>query len=122
MTIPYLQCAYYTAATCRSCSLLREPDPLGHKERYVQNLLLSKIPATTEIAPLWIPKQIFPSRTKIKFSVSGDISNPIIGLVDKNFRGIELHNCPLHQRALNDLLPAIRDLLIEQKVPPYQIV
>jgi 23S rRNA (uracil747-C5)-methyltransferase len=77
------------------------------------------------------PPRFFPSvessqtefRNKAKFSVSGTIENPTIGLLDQENldQGKELLDCPLHVFEINSALPAIKEFITLAQLSPYQV-
>ena len=62
-------------------------------------------------------------RNKAKFSITGTIDHPIIGLTGENELdlGREITNCPLHHQEINDLLKALPAFIQLALLQPYQI-
>lgn len=119
-----LQCDYFNAYACRSCSLLdRSLEDIAQlKYASLVELLLKECTLKPEqIDRLVSPKQFFPSRAKAKLSVSGSVANPIIGLIDENFAGKELLNCPLHLPVLNEIANFIHASIPSSGLTPYDI-
>lgn len=118
-----LTCSYFNDHRCRSCSLLSseqsERNPL--KINKLLSTTSSILEPETEILDLFQSQSIFPSRAKAKLSVSGDAKNPTIGLIDKDFNGIELLSCPLHLESINKLLADLKNIIITYKLTPYDI-
>lgn len=116
-----LSCNYYEQSRCRSCSLL----PLGnrraatHKVQSLELLLKERFPDVV-LNPLVQVQNPKHSRSKVKVSVTGDLSKPIIGILDRDLKGIELLHCPLHQAALNDILDFVRTGITAFKLYPYE--
>lgn len=120
-----LSCPYFERNSCRSCSLLElslEEISL-HKINALVEIVSQKAELSSEvIKPLVSPGQIFPSRAKAKLSVSGSVDRPIIGLIDLDYQGRELLNCPLHFPVLNTIAERICQLITKFKLTPYSIV
>lgn len=107
-------CSYFNESACRSCTRLgfdsRLPD--------LPNELLS---VGAHILPWVQSPRTFHYRTKARFSVSGTMQAPIIGILDKELRGVELLSCPVHRNILNAAVSDIKELLPECKIEPYDI-
>lgn len=116
-------CPYFDRGQCRSCSLLMHPagkrasSKLARFEEAARASLGHKV----VVAPLWQPPNIFPSRTKAKFSVSGNMKEPVIGLTDQKLQSTELLECPLHLQAINEVLPFVKNGIVTHRIPPYHI-
>ncbi len=54
-------------------------------------------------------------------SVSGTLESPCIGILNNELEGQELLDCPLHVPLVNRTLSAIRGLIAEFKLVPYDI-
>ena len=70
---------------------------------------------------LFVPSSAFSSRAKARLSVSGELSKPIIGLLDSDFSGIELMSCPLHFSYINDLILFLPEVISKFSLVPYDI-
>lgn len=117
------QCDYFDRNQCRSCSLLALPanQRTHHKSQKLETLVHETLSFAVPTKPLWEPKGIFPSRNKVKVSVSGTMKAPIIGLVDRSLQSTELLDCPLHLPQLNELLHFLKKIIPEYKLAPYHI-
>ena len=116
-------CHNYDSRRCRSCARLAYPPAerfAGKYERLVQTAR-DHFGAAVQVAPLWVPATVFPSRTKAKMSVSGPLDAPCLGIIDNQFQGQELLDCPLHLPIINRTLVAIRALIPKFKLFPYDI-
>lgn len=119
-----LNCYYFTNNLCRSCSQLTLLENLRVEDKLLsfRKLTTPLLTSTTEILTLRQPSTVFPSRSKAKLSVSGTLLNPIIGLLDKKFKGIELLNCPLHLPCINQLLQSLPQIIKDYQLKPYDIL
>ena len=116
-----LRCNYFDNDDCRSCSLLASSEPFSIEKK--RERLLSAF-AASRLGPQKIERCFqldwpFPSRAKAKFSVSGSMREPIIGLLDRSLKGIPLLACPLHYPVINRLCKALVKLLPEMRAVPY---
>ena len=119
-----LTCSYFNKYKCRSCSFL-EYDNLDEiitkKQALVSSLLKSINLDAVEISKLWSPKKHFNSRAKARLSVTGDVEHPVLGLVDKDFNGIELEKCPLHLEIINKIFQLLPRVISSNNLIPYNI-
>ena len=118
-----LQCDYFDAHRCRSCSLLELPVEKRRTSKYEAFVKLAKetLGNDTKVRELETPDSVFPSRGRAKLSVSGSIDEPVIGLLDENFDGIELCSCPLHFPEINEVLSGLPRFISEYRLPPYSV-
>ena len=116
-------CDNFNRGRCRSCPRLALPaaQQFAGKFAAFETTARQQLGATVEIAPLWIPASIFPSRTKAKMSVTGTVEAPCIGILDNLLQGQELLDCPLHVPLINRTLTEIATLIPEFKLFPYDI-
>jgi 23S rRNA (uracil747-C5)-methyltransferase len=118
-----LNCSYFINNRCRSCSLLSLAK--AERRQVKRNTFLSALSEVldkrTQILDILEPNPIFPSRAKAKLSVSGTNAEPVIGLLDSSFNGIELINCPLHFSAINSLLETLVGIVTKYKLTPYDV-
>jgi 23S rRNA (uracil747-C5)-methyltransferase len=112
------QCSYFKEKRCQSCRLLEND---GTYAKHVPELPSSLLEISTKINP-WVrcdnPEG---SRAKGRFSVSGTVSAPVIGILDKDLEGVELLHCPLHKSSINTLLSYIPRLITQYHIRPYSI-
>lgn len=111
-------CQFFTNHTCRSCDLL----DLSYEKSLIlkREGLLQLFPP--HLLKDFIPSdKFFASRNKAKMAVTGSLENPIIGLIDREFRGKELLSCPLHLPMINEILQEIKVLIPQFKILPYDI-
>lgn len=115
-------CSYFNQSICRSCDLLTLDylDQIQLKERTLRNAL-------TEISPVKLLDSVKSApmnfRNKAKLVVTGTVENPILGLWGESNldEGRELLECPLHVKAINEILPVLKEFITLSKLEPYQI-
>jgi 23S rRNA (uracil747-C5)-methyltransferase len=115
-------CSYYNKKICQTCQFI-ELDYL-EQVKHKEDQLKKSLSDFTEILPLHSitsPSQGF--RNKAKVSVTGTLSNPILGLAgEKNFdQGREILNCPLHHPRINEVLANLSPFITLAGLTPYQI-
>lgn len=115
-------CTYYNQGLCRSCDELETEYSVQIRKKEEK---LLKFMSGLRLPPLeeTVTSLLTQFRNKAKFSVTGTVSDPIIGLtgIEKLDEGRELLNCPLHLPEINDLLPAIKTFITLAHLVPYQI-
>ena len=115
-------CSYFNQSICKSCDLLTMdyPDQIQLKERTLRNAL-SELTSGTLLESVKSSPMNF--RNKAKLVVTGTVGNPILGLWGEGNldEGRELLECPLHVKAINRMLPAIKEFITLSKLEPYQI-
>jgi len=119
-----LNCPYFIANKCRSCSLLHlsnASEILSSKQTLINELLAQINSNQVQVSKLWSPKNLFHSRAKARLTVTGTKDKPILGLVDKDFNGIELERCPLHLKLINKVVLALPKIISELNLTPYNI-
>ncbi|MBC7290459.1 MAG: 23S rRNA (uracil(747)-C(5))-methyltransferase RlmC [Actinotalea sp.] len=115
-----MQCHYFDAALCRSCTLLPVPyaDQVAGKERHCR-ALLGDPPTLTWLPPVLSPESRF--RNKAKMVVAGTVERPTLGILDADGHGIDLRECGLHSPAVHAALPALAGLVTRAALTPYDV-
>lgn len=115
-----MQCHHFDANRCGSCTLIRTPytAQLNDKVAHAQGLLaqysgLKWLPATASAESHF--------RNKAKMVVTGTADAPVLGILDSEQQGIDLHDCPLYDQAMQELLEELRQFIITAKVAPYDL-
>lgn len=112
-----MDCSYYDAARCRSCTLLPipYPDQLRDKESHCRALL---------DAPDWEPTATGPGvgfRNKAKLVIGGDVQRPTLGILDQQRNGVDLRECGLHTQGLHDAIPVLGRFITRAGLSPYDV-
>ncbi|PJJ70884.1 23S rRNA (uracil747-C5)-methyltransferase [Diaminobutyricimonas aerilata] len=115
-----MQCSYFDAGLCRSCTLLEQPyeQQLAGKEARVRELL------APHPGIQWLPT--VPSaeggfRNKAKMMVGGTIAAPTLGLLDGRGRGIDLRGCAVCTPGIRAALPAVASFITAAGLEPYDV-
>ncbi len=115
-----MQCDYFDAGVCRSCSAMGVPyaRQLAAKQARVEDLLA----AFGALA--WEPPH--PSvesgfRTKSTMVVGGTRESPTLGILDPDGHGVDLSACGLLGPATAIAMPVLRDFIAEAGLRPYDV-
>jgi len=115
-----LDCAYWEAGRCRSCTLIETPyaRQLADKDAATR-ALLPMIPHAVWEAPQQSRPDHF--RNKAKLVVGGRPGSVTVGILDGRREGVDLRDCPLHEEGLHDAIHRTADILDELRLIPYDI-
>lgn len=113
-----MQCDHFDAHRCRSCTLLEVPyaRQLREKQEHVGALLPAGIAWAEPVAS---PQEGF--RNKAKMVVSGSISQPTLGILDRHQLGVDLRDCGLHLPGLQASLPVLAGFVTRAALTPYDV-
>ncbi|WP_432541540.1 23S rRNA (uracil(747)-C(5))-methyltransferase RlmC [Kineococcus sp. SYSU DK002] len=115
-----MQCSYYDAHACRSCTLIQVPypDQLRDKEERCAELLAGH--AGLE----WLPSVPSPQtgyRNKAKMVVGGTAEHPTFGILDGDGRGVDLRDCPVVAPGIRAVLPLLARFAVRAGLAPYDV-
>lgn len=116
-----MQCDYFDAARCRSCTLMGVPYAvqLADKQRHVSDVLASVTPGVT-----WLPAHAGPEagfRNKAKLVVGGSPGAVTVGILDRGGSGLDLRHCGLYEPGLAEMVPRVADVLDALGLEPYDV-
>lgn len=132
-----VDCSYFDAGLCRSCTLL--PVPMSARvesqQAEVAELLAPFWAAGEEVAPgesgaaqeeeqSWLPPVVGPEsgfRIKVKMVVAGTTEHPTLGILDEDGAGIDLTDCPLYPESIHTVIRTLPWLIKRAQVPPYNV-
>ena len=111
------RCHHFDAHRCRSCTLLgiARGQQLSDKEAHARTLV---------DAPVWLPTVAGADtrfRNKAKMAVGGTADAPTLGILDRDFAGIDLHDCGLHSDGLRAALGDITSWIRSAGLTPYDV-
>jgi 23S rRNA (uracil747-C5)-methyltransferase len=114
-----MQCAYFDAGVCRSCSLmgLDYELQLERKLAHCRSLL-------AEWSPVWLPAMLSREdrfRNKAKMVVGGTPGAPTLGILDVDRRGVDLEACGVLAPGLRAAFPAITAFIGLAGLVPYDV-
>ena len=116
-----MQCDYYDAGVCRSCTLMGEP--------YAAQLAGKQDAVAATLAP-WVapgcwsdaaPSRESGFRNKAKLVVGGRKGAPTVGILDAAGRGVDLRHCGLYEPGLHAAVLDLADRLPASGLTPYDI-
>ncbi|NKX49474.1 23S rRNA (uracil(747)-C(5))-methyltransferase, partial [Arthrobacter deserti] len=115
-----MQCTYFEAARCRSCTQITRPYARQHaaKQQHCRALL------ARHTALQWLPpveSAEWGFRNKAKMVVGGTARNPTIGNLDSEGRGVDLSACGLCAPGLQDCFPVLAEFIRQAGLTPYDV-
>ncbi|WP_432563768.1 23S rRNA (uracil(747)-C(5))-methyltransferase RlmC [Kineococcus sp. SYSU DK003] len=115
-----MQCSYYDAHQCRSCTLIQVPyaDQVRDKEERCAELL-GDHPGLQ-----WLPSVRSPEsgyRNKAKMVVGGTVRHPTFGILDAAGRGVDLRECGVCSPGITDVLPLLARFTARAGLVPYDV-
>ncbi|WP_066522676.1 23S rRNA (uracil(747)-C(5))-methyltransferase RlmC [Curtobacterium ammoniigenes] len=130
-----MQCSYFDAGVCRSCTLMGVPypDQILDKEIRLREMLATvgtasaaeDGTATSAPAPIdWLPAITSPEsgyRNKAKMVVGGSVQHPTIGILDHKQRGVDLRACGICTPGIRRALPVLADFIAFAGLIPYDV-
>lgn len=117
----FMRCEYFKAGLCASCALLAMPysEQLAAKDRRVRAILAPFFaPGVDWLSPAASPEAGF--RNKAKLAVGGTLENPTFGVLDAQFHGVDLAECPLYEPALAAAFAPLRGFVPLAGLQPYR--
>ncbi|KAA6430520.1 methyltransferase domain-containing protein [Agrococcus sediminis] len=112
-----LDCAYFDAGRCRSCTLL--PTPYERQLADQQARIDAMLPPMAWDAPH--ASAVGGFRNKAKMAVAGTVDAPTIGILAADGSGIDLQACPLHEPPIVAAMPLLEQLVREARLTPYDV-
>jgi len=121
-----MHCHHFDANRCQSCALLRTEyeQQLADKEAHARSLL-------REYRDIdWLPAVASAEagfRNKAKMVVTGTMHEPVLGILETRpgnatqTTGIDLHDCPLYNQPMQDLLTHLAAFITTAQVEPYNL-
>lgn len=111
-----MQCDYFDAGVCRSCSLMGEEYglQLAEKQRYCASLINTH----------WLPARASIERdfrSKAKLAIGGTVDAPTLGILDREYRGVDLQECGVHTPGIRAAVPRLRELITTARLTPYDV-
>jgi 23S rRNA (uracil747-C5)-methyltransferase len=115
-----MQCDYYDAHVCRSCTLIElpYPDQVRDKEERCRELLAD------HDGLRWLPSVRSPEagyRNKAKMVVGGTVERPTLGILDAAGRGVDLRECAVCAPGIRDVLPVLARFVTRAGLVPYDV-
>ncbi len=117
-----MECHYYDAGLCRSCTLIKTPHAAQvlDKQSNLESLVSSSM--TTQM--VWLEPMVGSEsgfRSKAKMVVGGSVTHPTIGILDTDDRGVDLRGCPLYGPELTRAFPVLAEFITLAHLEPYDV-
>ncbi|MCY7396568.1 MAG: 23S rRNA (uracil(747)-C(5))-methyltransferase RlmC [Nocardioides sp.] len=114
-----MQCDYYDAGVCRSCTLIEQPydEQLADKQAHVAGLLAAY--DVDWLEPVRSRHAGF--RNKAKMVVGGTVEHPSVGILDVDGAGVDLRGCRLHTPGIGLALPVLAGFVTTAGLTPYDV-
>ncbi|MBD2784286.1 23S rRNA (uracil(747)-C(5))-methyltransferase RlmC [Xenorhabdus sp. DI] len=115
-----MQCAQYTAGHCHSCQWLDKSysQQLSDKQQHLKQLLQEESvvhwlsPVTSETSEF---------RNKAKMVVSGSVERPLLGMLHRDGRTVDLCDCPLYPEYFQAVFAIIKTFIAKAGLVPYNV-
>ncbi|RNI22768.1 methyltransferase domain-containing protein [Flexivirga caeni] len=116
-----MQCDYYDAGVCRSCTLMGRPyDAQMHDLQHaVATVLAPHVAESCWTAPAYGPESHF--RNKAKLVVGGTRTAPTFGILGGDGTGVDLRDCGLYEPGLHDAVHRLARFVIGLGLTPYDV-
>lgn len=116
-----MQCDYFDAGLCRSCTLMGEPyaRQLAEKDARVRALLAPFGADTQWLAPVASDESGF--RAKAKMVVGGTVAAPTLGILDGQGRGVDLRRCGVIAPGILQAFPHLIAFITRADLEPYDV-
>ncbi|PHM37870.1 23S rRNA (uracil(747)-C(5))-methyltransferase RlmC [Xenorhabdus innexi] len=115
-----MQCAQYIAGHCHSCQWLDKSylHQLSDKQEHLQQLL-RETPNTCWQPP--VASKLSGFRNKAKMVVSGSVERPLLGMLHRDGRTVDLCDCPLYPQHFQPVFDAIKIFIAKAGLVPYNV-
>lgn len=120
-----MQCDYFDAGTCRSCTLMGQSydAQLVDLQATVATTLSDHVSETLWDTPAYGPESHF--RNKAKLAVAGTRQAPSFGILDRGGRadghGVDLRDCGLYEPGLHSAVTELADFVTALGLTPYDV-
>lgn len=111
-----MRCGYFDAGQCRSCTLMGVP--------YDRQLTDKQDAVAALIAAPWLPPVASAEsgfRSKAKLAVGGSLAAPTLGILDREYRGVDLTDCGIHTPGIRAAIPRLARFVTEAGLEPYDV-
>lgn len=115
-SMPVMDCSYFNASICRSCSLLDQSYAQTLSQKYE---LLAKLFPDVRIHPVIPSPTLRGSRIRARLAVFGDTGAPRFGFLNENRQIAAVDQCPLHDPAINRTIAVLAPLITQYQLTPY---
>ncbi|PHM40151.1 RNA methyltransferase [Xenorhabdus mauleonii] len=115
-----MRCVQYTAGHCHSCQWLDKSysQQLSDKQQNLKQLLQE------ESVMHWLSPVVSSTsgfRNKAKMVVSGSVERPLLGMLHRDGRTVDLCDCPLYPQYFQPVFEAIKVFIAKAGLVPYNV-
>jgi 23S rRNA (uracil747-C5)-methyltransferase len=116
-----MQCDYYDAGRCRSCTLMGSPyaAQLADKAALAAQALSPVAPDVQWLDPASSAQSHY--RNKAKLVVAGRPGRPTFGILDERGRGVDLRRCGLYEPGLAATFDPLHRFVSDLGIEPYDV-
>ena len=116
-----MQCDYFDAGRCRSCTLMGSPydAQLADKVARAAEALGGVAPGLEWLAPGRSAESHY--RNKAKLVVGGRAGRPTLGILDERGRGVDLRRCGLYEPGLAATFDVLHRFVADLGIEPYDV-
>lgn len=116
-----MQCDYFDAGLCRSCTLMGQPYPeqLAAKNDRARHLLAPYGADVDWLPPVASAESGF--RAKAKMVVGGTVAAHTLGILDGAGRGVDLRRCGIIAPGILAAFPALIESIARAGLEPYDV-
>ena len=116
-----MQCDYFDAGRCRSCTLMGTPydEQLAAKQHRATVALADVAPRLEWLDPARSPASHY--RNKAKLVVGGRAGHPTLGILDERGRGVDLRRCGLYEPGLAATFDPLHRFVADLGLEPYDV-
>ena len=117
---PMLDCRYFRAGRCRSCTLIETPYARQVQEKDAAcRDRLPQVPASAWLPPFTAGDRGF--RNRVKLVVGGRAGRITLGILDPDGAGVDLRECQIQSPGIASVLPPLAALLDRTGLAPYDV-
>ncbi|PHM61338.1 23S rRNA (uracil(747)-C(5))-methyltransferase RlmC [Xenorhabdus ishibashii] len=115
-----MQCAQYTEGYCHSCQWLDKSysQQLFDKQQHLKQLL-QEGSVVHWLSPVISKTSEF--RNKAKMVVSGSVERPLLGMLHRDGRTVDLCDCPLYPKYFQTVFAVIKTFIAKAGLVPYSV-
>jgi SAM-dependent methyltransferases related to tRNA (uracil-5-)-methyltransferase len=116
-----MQCDYFDAAVCRSCTLMGESyaAQVRDLQATVADTLAERVAPGNWDEPATGPESHF--RNKAKLAVGGTRQAPTFGILDRGGHGVDLRDCGLYEPGLHQAVLQLAGFVTDRGLTPYDV-
>ncbi|QNN63793.1 methyltransferase domain-containing protein [Leucobacter denitrificans] len=113
-------CDYFAAGVCRSCTFIETPISAQLEEKQARcTEFLPGIPSEAWLPPVGGGVRAF--RNRAKLAVGGEAGDVTLGILDREWSGVDLSECLIHENVIRSVTPTLKALVNDSGIEPYLV-